>query len=111
MSASRSVVIAAVVAATASVTWWSWPRPAVQIDIARGGVATVDGAPLPETLFVSARGRRTVVRVVNRDTLRHQLALFAAEPGATQDFTISYPGTYGGFCSTHPSSSLTYVVR
>lgn len=111
MSASRSVGLVAVVAVTAVVAWYTWPRPAVEIRIARGGAATVAGAPLPETLFVAARGRRTVVRVVNEDTLRHSLALFAADAGRTVDYTIAYPGTYGGSCSAHPSGSLTYVVR
>jgi len=111
VSASRSAVVVAVVAVTSSVVWFTWPRPSVEIRIARGGAATVAGAPLPETLFVAARGRNTVVRVVNEDTLRHSLALFAADAGATVDFTIAYPGTYGGTCSTHASGNLTYVVR
>lgn len=111
MSASRSVVVGAIVVATALVAWWTWPRPSVVIHIAPGGAATVRGGPLPETLFVASRGRSTVVRVVNEDTLRHALALFAADPGATVDYTIAYPGTYGGTCSAHPSGNLTYVVR
>jgi glucose/arabinose dehydrogenase len=111
VSASRSVLIATVLLVTGLVTWSTWPRPSVEIRIAPGGAATVDGAALPETLFVAARGRRTVVRVVNADTLRHSLALFAADAGATVDFTIAYPGTYGGSCSAHPSGNLTYVVR
>jgi hypothetical protein len=111
VSASRSVAAAAVVAVTGLIAWSTWPRPSVEIRIALGGAATVDGAPLPETLFVAARGRSTVVRVVNADTLRHALALFAADAGATVDFTIAYPGTYGGACSAHPSGNLTYVVR
>ena len=111
MSASRSAVLAAIVLFSGLVVWFTWPRPSVRIDIARGGAATVDGAPLPETLFVAARGRNTVVRVVNQDTLRHSLALFAADAGTTVDFTIAYPGTYGGTCSAHASGNLTYVVR
>ena len=111
MSASRSLSILAVVAAASGVAWWTWPRPSVRIDIAPGGRATVAGAPLPETLFVKARGRRTVIRVVNRDTVRHSLAVFGAAAGETRDFTIAYPGTYGGTCSAHPSGALTYVVR
>ena len=111
MSVARSVAGAALVAATASVAWYTWPRPAVVIEIAAGGVATVNGSALPETLFVNARGRNTVIRVVNADTVRHQLALFGAAAGETRDFTIQYPGTYGGTCSTHPSGNLTYVVR
>jgi hypothetical protein len=111
VSANRSVVAGVIVAGTLLVAWATWPRPSVVIRIARGGAATVAGAPLPETLFVAARGRNTVVRVVNDDTLRHALALFAADPGATTDYTIAYPGTYGGSCSAHPSGNLTYVVR
>jgi hypothetical protein len=91
--------------------WIFWPSPSVRIDIAPGGVATVGGEAMPETLFIAARGRSTVVRVVNRDTVRHQLALFGADAGATVDFTIAYPGTYGGTCSAHPAGSLTYVIR
>ena len=111
MSASRSVALAAIIALAALVAWYTWPRPSVRIDIARGGAATVGGAALPETLFIAARGRNTVVRVVNADTVRHSLALFAADAGATVDFTITYPGTYGGACSAHKSGNLTYVVR
>lgn len=111
MSARRKAAIAAIVVVAGLVAWSTWPRPSVRIDIAPGGVATVGGAPLPETLFIAARGRNTVVRVVNEDTLRHSLALFAADAGATVDFTITYPGTYGGTCSAHKSGNLTYVVR
>lgn len=107
----RGVGVGLVVLTVVSLTWWTWPRPAVTIAIARGGVATVNDAPLPETLFIKARGRRTTVRVVNEDTLRHQLALFGADAGETKDFTIAYPGTYGGVCSTHSSGNLTYVVQ
>jgi hypothetical protein len=83
----------------------------VTIRIALGGSATVNGAALPETLYVKSRGRSTTIRVINADTTRHQLALFGASAGETRDFTIQYPGTYGGTCSTHPSGNLTYVVQ
>ena len=53
-------------------------RPSVTIRIARGGAATVDGAALPETLYVKSRGRSTKIRVINADTTRHQLALLNA---------------------------------
>lgn len=111
MSASRSLTLGLVVLVMAALTWWTWPRPAVTIQIAPGGVATVNGAILPETLYIKARGRSTVVRVVNGDSTRHQLALFGAAAGETKDFTINYPGTYGGVCSTHPSGNLVYVVQ
>lgn len=110
-SSGRVAAVGLVVITMAALTWWTWPRPAVTIQIAPGGTATVNGAVLPETLFIKARGRSTVVRVVNRDSLRHQLALFGADAGETRDFTIPYPGTYGGVCSTHPSGNLTYVVQ
>lgn len=111
MSVSRSLTLGSIVLVVAALTWWTWPRPAVTIRIAPGGVATVAGAVLPETLYVKARGRSTVIRVVNGDSTRHQLALFGADAGETRDFTIPYPGTYGGVCSTHPSGNLVYVVQ
>lgn len=111
MSAGRSAAIAAVVAVTGALVWLTWPGPAVVIRIAPGGAATVHGEALPETLFIKARGRSTVVRVVNADTVRHRLALFSADAGETRDFVMAYPGTYGGVCSTHPSGNLTYVVQ
>jgi len=111
VSVARSAAVAALVAVVAALVWYTWPRPSVVIEIAAGGTATVNGAALPETLFVKARGRSTVIRVINADTVRHQLALFGAAAGETRDFTIQYPGTYGGTCSTHPSGNLTYVVR
>lgn len=110
-SLSRVITVLVLVIGTGLAAWGLWPRPAVQIDIAAGGVATVDGRPLPETLFVAARGRQTVIRVVNADTAQHALALFTASPQSTMDYTISTPGTYGGACSTHPSGNLVYVVR
>lgn len=110
-SLTRGLGVGLVVLVVASLTYWTWPRPAVVITIAPGGEATVNGAALPETLFVKARGRSTVVRVVNGDSVRHQLALFGADAGETKDFTIAYPGTYGGVCSTHSSGNLTYVVQ
>lgn len=110
-SLNRSLTLGLVVLVVAALSWWTWPRPAVTIQIAPGGIATVNGAILPETLYIKARGRSTVVRVVNGDSTRHQLALFGAAAGETKDFTISYPGTYGGVCSTHPSGNLVYVVQ
>lgn len=107
----RGLIVAGVCAAAGAVAWFTWPRPSVVIEIAPGGIATVEGAALPETLFVKARGRSTVIRVINRDSVRHQLALFGADAEDTKDFTIAYPGTYGGACSTHPTGNLTYVVR
>jgi hypothetical protein len=104
-------VVLAVATAAAVVAWLTWPRPSVVIEIAPGGVATVRGVPLPETLYVRARGRSTVVRVVNADTIAHQMAVFGAAAGETREYTIAYPGTYGGTCTAHPSGNLTYVVR
>jgi hypothetical protein len=107
----KGVTLVMILAVVGALAWFTWPRPSVTIKIALGGVATVDGATLPETLFVKSRGRSTTIRVVNADTVRHQLALFGAAAGETREFTIQYPGTYGGTCSTHPSGNLTYVVQ
>ncbi len=86
--------------------------PSVTIEVAPGGRATIGGAALPETVHVAARGRSTRIRVVNRDTVRHTLALFSANPGETVDYTVTYPGSYGGECSVHSRTGrLVYVVR
>ena len=42
MFANRSVALAAIVLLAGFVAWFTWPRPSVRIDIARGGAATVD---------------------------------------------------------------------
>jgi hypothetical protein len=107
----RELTVGAVLLGTAVLTWVTWPRPAATIEIAVGGAATVGGAALPETLVLKAKTGGAVVRVVNRDTVRHALALFAADAGATVDYTIPRPGTYGGACSAHPTGALTYLVR
>ncbi len=112
----RSAGIAAIVTACAIATWLAWPRPAVEIHVERGGHAFVHGLfsqrELPETLNVHAVGSSTVIRIVNRDTVRHHLGLFDANPGETRDFVVAYPGTFGGYCSTHPTSKqLVYVIE
>jgi len=96
--------------------WLVSDRPALQIDVERGGHAFVRGmfseAALPETIYVHAVGSHTVIRIANRDTVRHHLGLFDVDAGQTRDFTIAYPGVFGGFCSAHPTSKqLVYVVE
>ena len=112
----RSLQVAAVVAVCVLAAWLLTERPALQIDVESGGHAFVHGmfsrTPLPETLYVRANGSHTVIRIANHDTVKHHLGLFDAEAGATRDFVISYPGTFGGFCSAHPTSKqLVYVVE
>jgi hypothetical protein len=113
----RSLAIVAVIVAAAAVTWFLWPRPAAVIVVEPGGVAWVEGVAggrmaLPETLHVAARGRNTTLRLVNRDSVRHELALFGANPGETREFTVTYPGTYSGVCTTHKKTGrLVYVVE
>lgn len=113
----RALGIAGAVAATALAAWWTWPHPDLELEVAPGGGgAVVDRLgrrrPLPDTLFLQARGRETTVRVVNHDTRPAALGIFAAQPGEARDFTIATPGVYGGYCSAHPSRKrLTYVVR
>jgi len=68
--------------------------------------------PLPDTLYLQARGHETTVRVINRDTVATTLGIFFAGAGEARDFTIATPGVYGGYCSAHPTRQrLTYVVR
>ena len=115
--ARRALTVAGVTAATALTAWWTWPHPDLELEVARGGVGQVVDRlgrrrPLPDTLYLQARGRETTVRVVNRDTAAASLGIFAARPGESRDFTIATPGVYGGYCSAHPRRKrLTYVVR
>ena len=112
----RNASIVIIVGAVAVATWFLVDRPAVQIRVERGGHAFVDGlfsrTPLPETVFVRAVGSRTVIRIVNEDTVKHHLGIFDALPGETRDFSFGYAGTFGGFCSAHPTSKqLVYVIK
>jgi hypothetical protein len=106
-----------VVLATAVATWLAWPRPAVHLRVERGGRAWIVDRfgrqrMLPETVFVSARGRTTRIRLENRDTTWQTLGLFGAAAGTTRTFRVPLPGAYGGYCSAHASSGrITYVVR
>jgi hypothetical protein len=94
----------------------TWPRPAVDIRIPRGGLASVHGrfgrvTALPETIVVAAGGRPRV-RITNADTIEHRLGLFAAPAGESVEYTLPQPGTYTGLCSAHATSeTLTFVVR
>jgi hypothetical protein len=116
VNATRVLLILAIIVVTGAATWLLWPRPDLLIEVARGGTATVVNpygwrSPLSDTVFVGGSGARRRVRVVNRDTTTHTLALFTAKPGTQLDYTVP-PGTFGGFCSAHPTSkSLTVVVR
>lgn len=112
---TQTLTLSGLVAAIAAATWLLWPRPDLTIEVDRGGVATVISAygqrsPLSDTLWVGGRGGRRTVRVTNRDTVHHQLALFAVDAGATRDYVVP-PGTFGGVCSAHPRNRLTVVVR
>jgi hypothetical protein len=112
----RSAWIGTIVVAVVLATWFVWDRPAVEIRVEPGGHAFVDGlfsrTPLPETVYVRAVGSHTVIRIVNKDTVKHHLGVFDAEPGETRDFSVAYAGTFGGFCSAHPTSKqLVYVIE
>ncbi len=112
----RSLAVVAGVAAVGVVAWLVTDRPAVEIDVERGGKAFIRSTwskrELPETVYVHAVGSHTVVRIANRDSVRHHLGLFDVGAGETRDFVIAYAGTFGGFCSTHPTSKqLIYVVE
>jgi hypothetical protein len=116
-SFSRGVTLVAIALSTAGVAFLAWPRPAVLLRVERGGRAVVVDqfgrtTPLPETLFVSAAGRATKVRIENRDTTYQTLGIFGAAANSSRSFSVPLPGVYGGYCSAHASSKqLTYVVR
>lgn len=113
----RAFAVGGVLAGTALAAWWMWPHPDLQLEVARGGVGAVVNRfghhrPLPDTLYLQARGHETTVRVINRDTVATTLGIFSAGAGEARDFTIATPGVYGGYCSAHPTRQrLTYVVR
>jgi hypothetical protein len=112
----RSGALVAVILAVALAMWLVWDRPAVEIRVERGGHAFVRGlfseTPLPETVYVRAVASHTVIRIANMDTVRHHLGIFDANPGETRDFTVAYPGTFGGACSAHTASKqLVYVIE
>lgn len=113
----RLLGIAAVILLTGAATWWAWPRPALELHVARGGRGTVvdrwgRSSPLPDTIFIDAQGRDTKVRVVNDDTTYQTLGIFGAAANSSRTFSVPLPGVYGGFCSAHASSgTITYVVR
>ncbi len=102
--------------AAAGFAWVVWPRPALELRVAPGGRATVTDRlgrtrPLGDTVRVGGGGRRRV-RVVNADTMAHQLGLFAAPAGETVSYTLPRPGTYTALCTAHGvSPALTLVVR
>ena len=113
----RALTTIGIVSATGAAAWWAWPRPALLLRISRGGQGEVVDAigrtsPLPETLFVAARGRNTKIRVENRDTTYQTLGMFGVAANSTRTFSVPLPGVYGGFCSAHATSGrITYVIR
>ena len=112
----RSTAWIATLAAASAAAYWLLTRPAVEIDVDPGGQAFVRSlfgrTALPETLYVRAVGSHTVIRLVNRDTVRAQLGMFDARAGETRDFTVAFPGTFSGYCSAHPASrQIVYVIE
>jgi hypothetical protein len=66
--------------------------------------------PLGDTVQVAGSGRRTV-RLVNDDTMPHQIAMFRVPVGTTASYRVP-PGVYGGMCSAHPSKRpITFIAR
>lgn len=110
-------MVAGVLLLTAGATWYAWPRPSLLLRVERGGRGMVVNrwgreTPLPETLHIAAAGRRTTVRIENRDTAYQTLGIFGVAAGTDRTFSVPLPGVYGGYCSAHPTSkTLTYIVR
>lgn len=116
MNALRVPALAAIALSVSAFAWMGWPRPDAEIRVALGGVATVvdrygRSSPLGDTVVVGGAGARRAVRVVNRDTVQHVLAMFTVAAGAQQDFAVP-PGSFGGYCTAHAAGTrLTVVVR
>jgi hypothetical protein len=116
-SVRRGLSIVGIVALTALASWWAWPRPALELRVDPGGRGLIVDrwgrtTPLPETVFVTATGRNTRIRIDNRDTTFQTLGIFGAAAHTVRSFSVPLPGSYGGFCSAHASSQqITYVVQ
>lgn len=116
MPLRQLALLAALVAGTAGLVWFTWPRPDTLIRVQRGGTAVVTDAfgrdrPLPDTVFVGGSGAKRKIRVVNEDTIQHRLAMFTIPAGEQTDYTVP-PGTFGGVCSAHPTKTqLTFVIQ
>lgn len=116
-SARRALALIGVLAVTAVAAWWSWPHPALDLRVDRGGQGVIVDrwgrtSALPETVFIASTGRNTRVRLSNRDTSYQTLGIFGAAAGSVRTFKVPLPGTYGGYCSAHASSGqITYIVR
>jgi hypothetical protein len=112
----RVSMLGGVLLATAAVVWFTWPRPDTLIRIGEDGVAVVVDrfgrlAPLPDTVEVGGSGTRRVIRVENRDTVNHRLAMFNIPAGERNDYTVPR-GVFGGECSAHPTKrQLTFRIR
>lgn len=112
----RAALLLALLLATAAVVWFTWPRPDTLIRIGEDGVAVVVDRfgrlqPLPDTVEVGGSGTRRVIRVENRDTVNHRLAMFNIPAGERNDYTVPR-GVFGGECSAHPTKrQLTFRIR
>jgi hypothetical protein len=113
----RVAVALSVIVLTVWATDAMWPRPSLVLRVERGGVGVVvhrwgRNTPLPDTLFVRARGRNTGIRIENRDTAYQTLGILGVPAGTERNFTLPLPGAYSGYCSAHPTGkTLTYVVQ
>jgi len=116
MNPARAGGVAGLVVLTAVIVWLTWPRPDTVIRVHRGGIAEVTNgygrsAPLGDTIFVGGSGPRRTIRVVNDDTVGHQLAMFNVPAGGSSEYRVP-PGTFGGMCSAHPTKNeLTFVIK
>jgi hypothetical protein len=111
----KLLAVLGIAAIAVTLAWFTWPRPDALIRVQRGGTATVTDAygrtsALPETVVVRGRGAKRTIRVVNEDSIQHRLAMFTIDAGQQTDYSVP-PGTFGGACSAHPSTQLTFVIR
>lgn len=115
-NSGRAAGIGFIAVLTAAAVWFTWPRPDALIRVEPGGVSTVTNSygfssPLGDTVIVGGSGPRRTIRIVNDDSVTHQIAMFSIAAGERSDYTVP-PGVFGGICTAHPvSRQLTFVVR
>lgn len=115
MNPARLGGIAGLVVLTATIAWLTAPPRYAH---SRAAWWHRGGHQRPRTHDTARRhglrwgsGSRRTIRVVNDDTVKHQLAMFTIPAGGRTDYTVP-PGTFGGVCSAHPTNTqLTFVIR
>lgn len=116
MNVKRVIGVVAIALFSIAAVWFTWPRPDTLIRVGKGGNARVTNSwgftsALGDTVFVGGNGPRRTIRIINDDSVSHQLAMFSIAAEQNTDYTVPL-GVFGGMCTAHPvARQLTFVVR